>query len=113
VSTCQAVANSHAGFVFSDGHGLAAYTDWFDDLGDLNEVDWDLVCKRYWANTDVDSDRRRRKQAEFLVYHFVDWELIRGIGVIDAARKGQVETILSQFPARMHRPVVVRRAWYY
>ena len=113
VSNCQAVANSGADFVFSDGHGLAAYTGWFDDLADLDAVDWDLVYERYWSNTEADLDRQRRKQAEFLVHRFVDWGLIQDIAVIDAARKGEVEEILSRFPATMHRPVVVRRDWYY
>ena len=41
VSTAQAIQESGAGFVFSDGHGIAAITQWFDDLADLDRVDWD------------------------------------------------------------------------
>ena len=32
VSSCQRVTASGAGFVFTDGHGLATFTSWFDDL---------------------------------------------------------------------------------
>lgn len=35
----QTIAESEAGFVISDGHGLAAYTSWFDDLSHLDKVD--------------------------------------------------------------------------
>jgi hypothetical protein len=30
-------------FVFSDGHGLARFTEWFDDLARLDKVDWAMV----------------------------------------------------------------------
>lgn len=55
-------------WVFSDGHGLAALTNWYDDLKCLDEVDWQVVGERYWSDTPDDNDRKRRKQAEFLVW---------------------------------------------
>ncbi len=113
VSTAQKVRDSGAGFVFSNGHGLATFTDWFDDLTRLDQVDWDMVYQRYWADTLVDMDRQRRKQAEFLVYRLCDWTLIEEIGVLDQAMKQQVEGILAKYPAKLHRPVVVRSEWYY
>ena len=64
VSTAQRVVNSGAGFVFSDGHGIAAYTGWYDDLEDLDEVDWQIVYANYWKDTVEDMDRQRKKQAE-------------------------------------------------
>src|SRR6266404_259450 len=69
-STAQAVASAPCGFVFSNGHGIAAFTDWYDDLGRLNEVDWDMVYQRYWRDEVNDMDRQRRKQAEFLIHQY-------------------------------------------
>ena len=68
VSSAQAVEAAGHRFVFSDGHGIAAFTDWFDDLSRLDQVDWNMVGQRYWTDRADDSDRQRRKQAEFLVY---------------------------------------------
>jgi hypothetical protein len=68
VSTAQAVAASGGGFVFTDGHGVKAFTKWFDDLSHLGEVDWNVVGQRYWTDLADDNDRMRRKQAEFLAY---------------------------------------------
>ena len=48
VSTAQAVVNSGSGYVFSDGHGIAAYTNWYNDLSFLDRVDWSMVNERYW-----------------------------------------------------------------
>lgn len=112
-STAQAVRDSGTGFVFSDGHGLATFTGWFDDLVKLDQVDWNMVYQRYWADNLDDMDRQRRKQAEFLVHRFCDWSLIQEIGVIDQAVKQQVETILAAYPAGQRRPVAVHAEWYY
>jgi hypothetical protein len=113
VSTAQAVAASSAGFVFSDGHGIAAFTSWYDDLADLSRVDWAVVNGKYWNDTPDHPDRQRRKQAEFLVHHRCDWALVQEIGVVDPAMKIRVEGILAGYPASMQRPVRVRPEWYY
>lgn len=112
-TTVQSVAAAGCRFVFSDGHGLATFTRWFDDLGHLDAVDWAIVRERYWADTAEDNDRQRRKQAEFLVWQAMDWGLIHRIGVIDADAKQQVEGILSMFPNRKQTPVQVVPDFYY
>ncbi len=109
----QTIAENGPGFVFSDGHGLAAYTSWFDDLSQLDKVDWDVVYQRYWTDNANDMDRQRKKQAEFLVYKFCDWSLVKAIIVIDDNRKSQVEQVLAGFPHQMHRQILVKRDWYY
>lgn len=38
--------------------------------------------ERYWNDTPEDGDRKRRRQAEFLVYTSLPWRLIEEIGVI-------------------------------
>src|SRR2546425_6534802 len=55
VTTAQRVAANGARFVFSDGHGLATFTEWFDDLARLDAVDWNLVSARYWSDKPEDN----------------------------------------------------------
>lgn len=113
VSTVQAVSRAGVSFVFSNGHGIAAYTDWYDDLVDLNKVDWDMVYQRYWSDNIDDMDRQRRKQAEFLIHKFCDWNLICEIGVINDTMRQRVEATMNSFPASLHKPVRVQAQWYY
>lgn len=113
VSMAQAVQQTGTGFVFSDGHGIAVFTSWFDNLGDLDEVDWEAAYARIWRDTVDDMDRQRRKQAEFLVHRQCSWALIHEIAVVNQAIKSRVEKILAEFPAVAHRPVRVRPEWYY
>jgi hypothetical protein len=113
VSCVQAVQAAGAGFIFSDGHGLAAYTSWYDDLAELSKVDWTMVYQRYWRDEDADMDRQRRKQAEFLVHRFVDWSLITEVVVISEAMRQRVQTVMAGFLPGLRRPVTARRDWYY
>lgn len=113
VSTAQAVHERMVGFVFSDGHGIAIFTHWYDDLAHLERVDWESVNASLWRDTVDDMDRQRRKQAEFLVHRQCDWPLIQEIAVLNAPMKTRVEEILNGSDASLHRPVVIRPAWYY
>jgi hypothetical protein len=113
VSSAQAVEASGTRFIFSDGHGIAALTQWFDDLTHLNRVDWQAVNARMWRDTNEDMDLQRRKQAEFLVHLRCDWSLIEEIAVFDETMRSRVEAILAQHPASLRRPVRARPDWYY
>jgi hypothetical protein len=112
VSTVQRVAEAGLPFVFSDGHGIKAFTRWFSSLGDLAKVDWDAAYATIWKDTIDDMDRQRRKQAEFLIHKFCPWEVIESIGVRSQAMKEKTERALSVATSEL-RPVEIRTDWYY
>ena len=111
VSTVESIHGAALPFVFSDGHGIAAYTQWYDKLADLGKIDWEAVHARYWNCTVEDPDRQRRKQAEFLVYRFCPWELVHEIGVLNESARAKVISIISNYCAST--PVQIHREWYY
>lgn len=113
VSSVQTITKAGLRFVFSDGHGIANFTSWFDDVSKLAEVDWDVMDEVYWNDTIDDPDRQRRRQAEFLVHRKCPWEHIHEIVVIDVKVKKRVNAILAQFDRALHRPVRVEQDWYY
>jgi hypothetical protein len=113
VSSAQSIADAAIPFVFSNGHGIAAFTDWYDDLSKLDQVDWGMVYQHYWSDQPNDLDRQRRKQAEFLVHKFCPWSLIQDIVVISKSAKMRVEKIMAGFASQVQKPVTVRPGWYY
>ena len=113
VSSAQAIETAGIKFVYSDGHGLASYTEWFDDLSELGKVDWSVVYQRYWKGDINDMDRQRKKQAEFLVHQYCPWSLIQEIVVIDSVMQDRVQAIQAAFPSDQRRVVRVDRNWYY
>lgn len=102
-----------ARFVFSDGHGLAAFTDWFDHTTALDRVDWALVGERYWRDTPEDNDRKRRKQAEFLVWQSLPWSAIQGIATFSDTARERAAAVLAQFPQRHQPELKTIAGWYY
>jgi len=109
VSSTETVDEAGLDWVFTDGHAVMDYTDFFDSFNDLDNVDWPLMSAHYWSDTDTDGDRRRRRQAEFLVHGFFPFELFSEIGVYNAAAAQRVGEILDGTEI----PVSVKGAWYY
>lgn len=111
VADAHAVAAAGLPFVFYDGHPVMHLSTCFNGLGDLNNVDWNVMGMTYWNDTPQYPDRKRRRMAEFLVHNHLPWELVQGIGVIDSSMAARVVAILS---TATHKPVVsVKRNWYY
>ena len=66
---------------------------------------------RYWFDTPEDPDRKRRRQAEFLVHQFFPWNLISKIGVLDSVASAKAAEVIAKCE---HKPnVVIERQWYY
>ena len=96
---------------FSDGHAEMAISRLYDDWDDSGNIDWPLMEAKIWADNAADNDRKRRRQAEFLLREFAPWSLVRFVGVYNEAALKEVRQIL---PAEASKPrVEVRRHWYY
>lgn len=113
VSSIQAVVDAGAKFIFSDGHGLAKYTKWFESTEDLDKVDWTAVHARQWNDTVQDMDRQRRKQAEFLVHQTCPWTAITTIAVLNDKLSARVQTIQSAHRQALRRSIAIQPTWYY
>ncbi len=84
----------------------------YDDLADLDKVDWDAVYARQWRDTPDDMDRQRRKQAEFLVHRSMPWGLVSEVAVYNDAARERTDAVLASH-GRGLLPVRVRPEWYY
>lgn len=81
---------------FTDGHAKNAFTEFYNDLEYLGEVDWNLRVERYWNNTDDDFDKMRRKQAEFLVKNHVPPICISRLVVYNEDASNNVKQIVNR-----------------
>jgi len=113
LSEIEAVTAAGLLFVFTDDHAAMDLTDFYDDLANLDQIDWSLLDTRYWFDSDDFPDRARPRQAEFLIYQCAPWEIMAGIGVKTDAMKTMVEQVLADL-APAHKPqVLVKTSWYY
>ncbi len=51
VSTIQIVDESNLEFTFTDGHGIVDFSSFFNDLSDLDKIDWPIMEQKYWNDT--------------------------------------------------------------
>lgn len=108
VAKAEAIKAGGLGFVFTNGHAEIQISEQFEDLTDLGRIDWDIMEADYWADTEEDNDRLRRRQAEFLVHGACPWELIEEVAVMTDSMAKKVSALFSEGPN-----VVVRPDWYY
>ena len=98
-------------YVFTDGHAEMDISDFYEDLANLKEIDWDIMKATYWRDTNEDNDRKRRRQAEFLVHNTLPWHCMTEVGVISPKVAAVVTAALATVA---HKPTVaVHRDWYY
>jgi hypothetical protein len=93
---------------FTDRHAELAFAEYFEDIEDLDKVDWDVMPRKQWGG---DSEVKEMKQAEFLVHDFFPWTSIKKIGVLN---QEIADKVLKLIKSSQHKPdVQVERGWYY
>lgn len=98
-------------FVLTDGHAIMSITEFYNDLSKLTKVDWDIMREWYWNDTEEDPDRKRRRQAEFLVHNFVGIQHFIGFAVRNEKVKQIVQEILVEYEIDL--PVAIRKHFYF
>ena len=97
VSSIEQLQRIDKSFVFTDGHAIHQLTRFFNNPEDLMQLDWPVINASFWANDENDPDRKRKKQAECLVFGDVPTACIQYILVYDEAMKNQIQDLLTNF----------------
>lgn len=101
------IVESGSLYYFSDGHATDSLTTFYDanDIKELPSIiDWDAVKSRFWSGDGIETDIKRRKQAEFLVKEDLPANSIVGFVCYNDNAKsklvsyGIVENIIKVFP---------------
>lgn len=106
ISTCDE-------WCFTDGHAKNAMSSFYNDLEDLTHIDWEAVNSTIWKNTENDYDKQRKKQAEFLVKHYVPVSCIKYIIVKSEKRKSEVEEIITKLNLSIPVKIDINNKLYY
>ncbi|KAA0958732.1 DUF4433 domain-containing protein [Planococcus sp. ANT_H30] len=111
VTDTETIDQSGVPYLFTDGHAIMVISEFYSDLTELNKIDWPLMEDPFWKDTEEDPDRKRRRQAEFLVHKKVPIQLFTGFAVINQLAKDRVEELLKNH--QVNKPVGIRRHFYY
>lgn len=80
VSSVQKIIDLHLDFVFTDGHAVDGFSTQYTptDIQNIDTIlDMNAINAKYWIDEN-DLDRKRRKEAEFLVLGDITQEAILG-----------------------------------
>ena len=122
MTTVEAISDAGLRSVFFNYNATLDIAECFNNLNDLDRIDWDLFFEapqiegycRYWHSR-MDNARYVRRmetrQAEFLVHERVPLDLIRGIGTYDEEKADEVRRILAA--ANVQLPVRMKSGWYF
>ncbi len=94
-------------WAFSLSNAGARYTQFRNDLADLDDLDWTAILNNDFRSPDV----KEGKQAEFLLHESFPWKLVERIGVYSNATAQRVAGAMS---SDRHLPVIeIKRDWYF
>ena len=106
------ILNSSLDFVYTDGHPIMIFSEFYQNIEQLDSViDWEIMESRNWNDTVEDNDRKRRRQAEFLIHKSVPIKLMDQIVVYNSTIKNHILNIIGQTEFQI--PVKINRRWYY
>lgn len=111
VCAIESIVEKKSLFVFTDGHAIMRLSEFFSDIRSFNFIDWKVMKDSYWADTPKDPDRKRRRQAEFLVRDFLPFGLVDEIGVMNESVQNEVKDIV--FKNGYDKIVNIKNDWYY
>lgn len=111
VSSVEKVVELDLDFVFFDGHGYHNFSQVFNDVRFLDKIDWKIINAGQWHDTEEDPDRKRRKQAEFLIKGEVDINAILGIATYNNEALDKVDSLVKNHSIEIK--TVAMPKWYY
>lgn len=124
VSAAQHVEENGLNFVFYNAHAIMIHAQPFNDLTNLNQIDWEIFFEppllgkyaKYWNDRYDDTHpkwtkRQSIRMSEFLVHHAFPINLIERIGVYDPAARSQTMDILAKSGVNIN--VEIKPEWYY
>lgn len=93
------IINSGLCYYFSDGHGRDNFSKFYDrdSIYQLpNIIDWNAVKAKKWSGDGIDTEIKRKKQAEFLINGDIAVQYIKGIVCYNETTATKLKDILLQ-----------------
>lgn len=111
VTNYQKVICCGCKYVYFDGHGYHHLSGCYNNESGLIEIDWDIIYSKYWMETEADPDRKRRKQAELLIYREMKINNLIGIGVFNEDVREKISLLLEK--KHLNLDCKIKPEWYY
>jgi len=111
VSSLRRVSELGLPFLFTDSHAYSGLARFFDDLADLDQIDWSLLQRRDFKRDPEDPGKLERYQAEALVHKQVPLSALLGIVCHTDVVRADIESTMQSLGVAL--PVHTRPNWYF
>ena len=81
---------------FTDGQGNDMASSHYNNLSNLEQIDWSCIQQSNFSKSDGDYDRPRRYQAEFLVHEAVPLGKVESLNVYEQGSANFVNKLLTE-----------------
>jgi ssDNA thymidine ADP-ribosyltransferase, DarT len=111
VSSLPHLQQQNIPFLFTDSHAYHQYANFYEDLTDLDKIDWPLLQRRDFKRDPDDPRKFERYQAEALIHRHCPISGLLGIICYTDELQAQIEQLINQYktPLKVHQ----RRNWYF
>lgn len=111
VSSLYRVEQLNLPFVFTNAHAYPDWTNYYNDLAHLDEIDWPILQRRDFKRDPDDPRKMERYQAEALIHHHLPITGLLGIMCYNDAMKKRIEQDVAARGLAL--PVHARPGWYF
>lgn len=111
VSSVHKIKNLGLDFVFTDSHAYYRWATYYNELKDLDKIDWSLLQQRDFKRDADDPAKFERYQAEALVHESCPVDALLGIICYSEKTKTDIEKLLIE--RNMNLDVYARTGWYF
>jgi len=98
-------------FVFTNQHAYPVTAEYFNDLGELNCIDWQILRKRDFKHNPEDPGKKERYQAEALAYQQLPIADFRGVACHNPTVQAQLQNQVAQRGLQLN--IISRPDWYF
>jgi hypothetical protein len=111
VSSLRHISEMGGKFVFTNQHAYPLVAKYFNDLADLDQVDWALLQRRDFSHDPDDPGKKERYQAEALIWKHVPLEALQGVCCYTSAVETQIKAEIERRGQSFK--VAVQQSWYF
>ncbi len=112
VSSLYRIAEQGLDFVFTDMHAYYNWASFYENLENLNHIDWSILQTRDFRRDENDPQKFERYQAEALIYQHCPISALSGIVCYDQDTEAKItQLVIQQSLANFN--IFTRPNWYF
>jgi len=111
VSRLHRVQECGLPFVFTNAHAIPEWTEYYNSMDRLTEIDWELLRSRNFQRDMNDPMKFERYQAEALIYRHVPVEALLGVVCYNQAIETELNALVQA--AGLELSVKTIPGWYF